>query len=197
MGILSGIGKGAARGVARGAKKAKDVISKSKDTGTPMKLKNLPRSARNEFQDISGKPYKIGKKDPGVTYGGGSQRSAVIGKQRVKDYTSKRRLEGGAVGLGLGTVAGGATVYALSDDKDKKKTGGAKAASKPKEKAKAKPKKKASDSKSNGRVNPSDYPIYKKDTKSGAAFRKAFKEAVKAKKKTFKFEGRSYSTKKK
>jgi len=49
----------------------------------------------------------------------------------------------------------------------------------------------------NDRVNPSDYPIYNKDTKSGKAFRAAFKAAVKARKKTFKFEGRTYNTKKK
>jgi len=87
------------------ATKAKDVLSASKDTGTPMKFRNLPRSARNEYKDISGKPYKSGKKDPGATYGGGTQRSAVIGQQRVKDYTLKRR--------GEGFVAGAATVAAI------------------------------------------------------------------------------------
>ena len=88
-----------------GLTKAKDVLSASKDTGTPMKFRNLPRSARNEYKDISGKPYKLGKKDPGATYGGGTQRSAVIGQQRVKDYTLKRR--------GEGFVAGAATVAAI------------------------------------------------------------------------------------
>ena len=60
------------------ASKAKDVFSKSKDTGTPGK--------------------------PGVTAGGGSNKSAVIGRQRVKDYTFNRRLEGGAAVAGVGAV---------------------------------------------------------------------------------------------
>tara|TARA_R110000796_G_scaffold2224_3_gene8946 strand:- start:196 stop:666 length:471 start_codon:yes stop_codon:yes gene_type:complete len=49
----------------------------------------------------------------------------------------------------------------------------------------------------NGRVNPKDYPTYKKGTDSSKAFQEAFRQAVKDKKKTFTFEGRVYNTKKK
>ena len=44
------------------------------------------------------------------------------------------------------------------------------------------------------RINPADYPIYKKGTKSAKAFREAYNKAKNARppKKTFTFEGRSY-----
>jgi hypothetical protein len=42
------------------------------------------------------------------------------------------------------------------------------------------------------RVNPSDFPVYKKGTKSAAAFRKAYNKAKREGKKTFPFEGRTY-----
>ena len=48
----------------------------------------------------------------------------------------------------------------------------------------------------NGRINPKDYPTYKKGTKSAKAFQEAFKKAVDNNQKTFKFEGRVYNTKK-
>jgi len=67
-----------------GGKIVKKVLSRSKDKGK--------------------------KGDPGVTYGGGTKKSAVIGQKRVADYTRKRRIEGGvagtAGGAGLGFVAG-------------------------------------------------------------------------------------------
>lgn len=42
------------------------------------------------------------------------------------------------------------------------------------------------------RVNPKDFPTYKKSTESAAAFREAFKKAKDDDKKTFSFEGRTY-----
>jgi len=52
------------------------------------------------------------------------------------------------------------------------------------------------DKKSNDeRVNKEDYPTYKKDTKSAAAFRKEFKAAKDNGKDSFSFEGRKYNTK--
>jgi hypothetical protein len=48
-----------------------------------------------------------------------------------------------------------------------------------------------------GRTNPKDFPTYDKKTESGAAFRRAFKEANAKGQKTFSFEGRRYSTDKK
>tara|TARA_R110001606_G_scaffold80417_3_gene185564 strand:- start:1871 stop:2317 length:447 start_codon:yes stop_codon:yes gene_type:complete len=59
-------------------------------------------------------------------------------------------------------------------------------------KSTAEPKAKETTKPKDGRTNPADFPTYKKDTKSASAFRKAFTEAKKDKKKTFKFEGRSY-----
>ena len=49
---------------------------------------------------------------------------------------------------------------------------------------------------SDGRVNPADFPTYKKDTKSATSFRNAFKNAVDKGDKTFKWEDRTYNTKK-
>jgi len=49
----------------------------------------------------------------------------------------------------------------------------------------------------NGRINPKDFPTYKKGTESAKAFQEAFDNAVKNKQKTFTFEGRVYNTKKK
>ena len=49
----------------------------------------------------------------------------------------------------------------------------------------------------NGRINPKDFPTYKKGTESAKAFQEAFRKAVKNKRKTFTFEGRVYSTDKK
>ena len=168
MGILSNIGKAAAKA----GRKAK-------------------RATKDEFSDILSGSRDRGPDAPGVTFGGRTKRSAVIGQKRVADYTKKRRLEGGTVGAIGGS--GATLIAANAGKKDKEKTGGAKASTRKKGTAK----KKTSDIKSDGRVNPSDYPIYQKNTKSGRAFRKAFKEAVTAGKKTFKFEGRTYSTKKK
>jgi hypothetical protein len=69
----------------RAKTKAKNVLSASKDTGKPI------------------------SKTPGVTFGGGTQRSAVIGRQRVRDYTLGRRSEGAAVGAAAaaGAIEGG------------------------------------------------------------------------------------------
>jgi hypothetical protein len=46
------------------------------------------------------------------------------------------------------------------------------------------------------RVNKKDFPTYKKETKSAASFRDAFKSAKEDGKATFTFEGRTYNTKK-
>lgn len=55
--------------------------------------------------------------------------------------------------------------------------------------------KKTTTSSKDQRTNPKDYPKYKKDTKSASSFREAFAKAKKEGKKTFTFEGRTYSTK--
>lgn len=56
----------------------------------------------------------------------------------------------------------------------------------------AEPKTRETTKPKDGRINAADFPTYKKGTKSASAFRKAFAEAKKDGKKTFKFEGRSY-----
>lgn len=76
--------------------------------------------------------------------------------------------------LAVGTAVGAAgTAAAVSKDEEKPKT---RETTKPKD----------------GRINAADFPTYKKGTESASAFRKAFAEAKKDGKKTFKFEGRSY-----
>lgn len=72
-----------------------------------------------------------------------------------------------------GAVGAAGTAAAMSKDEEKPKT---RETTKPKD----------------GRINAADFPTYKKGTKSASAFRKAFAEAKKDGKKTFKFEGRSY-----
>ena len=184
MGILSGLGKAAAK-ASRKAKRGAEKALRPKYEQHDIEYTTTGEKGKT--------PATYRGRDKGLVPISSHQR--VVQNIKSKEGAVKRgkgRLEGGAVGLGLGTIAGG-TIALLSDDKDKKKTGGAKASTRKKGTAK----KKTSDSKSDGRVNPSDYPIYQKNTKSGKAFRKAFKEAVKAGKKTFKFEGRTYSTKKK
>ena len=47
------------------------------------------------------------------------------------------------------------------------------------------------------RINPADYPVYKKDSESAKAFREMQREAKKAGASFFEFEGRSYNTKEK
>ena len=100
----------------------RNALSTSKDTGKPMFFKNLPPSARAKFQDVSGKPYSMTKpKTPGVTAGGGTTRSAVIGKERVKDYTLKRRVEGFGAGVVAGAVAGASITSIVKGIKEAKK----------------------------------------------------------------------------
>jgi hypothetical protein len=49
-------------------------------------------------------------------------------------------------------------------------------------------------SKEDSRVNPKDYPVYKKKTESAAEFRKAYSKAKEEGKSSFTFEGRKYNT---
>jgi hypothetical protein len=123
-----------------------------------------------------------------------------LGKRKTAFGTGRGRKQGAIAGTLVGTGAGAGFAMGSSDDKKPKPA--AKPAAKkkpaPKPAAKKKPPKTVPKSTTkNGRVNPSDYPIYNKDTKSGKAFRAAFKAAVRARKKTFRFEGRTYNTKKK
>ena len=126
MGILSGIGKSAAkisRKVKGKAEKALTPKALQHELSPGQKRVKKPTTAQSVTQNLGRRAQAIGE--------------------------GKGRVVGGAVGLGLGTVAGGATVAALSGDKDKKKTGGAKASTRKKVTVKKKP----SDSKSNGRVD--------------------------------------------
>ena len=52
------------------------------------------------------------------------------------------------------------------------------------------------DRNSDNRINPADFPTYRRGTKSAKAFQKAFTEAAQQGDKTFRFEGRVYNTKK-
>ncbi len=51
--------------------------------------------------------------------------------------------------------------------------------------------------KKDSRVNPSDYPTYRKDSKSAGSFREAQRRAKRNGQKTFTWEGRRYNTKEK
>ena len=69
----------------------------------------------------------------------------------------------GVAGLGAGTLLGGAGTLAVMSDSEEE------------------------------RINPEDYPTYKKDSDSGKAFREAQREAKKEKAEFFEFEGREYN----
>jgi len=69
----------------------------------------------------------------------------------------------GVAGLGVGTLLGGAGTLAVMSDSEEE------------------------------RINPEDYPTYKKDSDSGKAFREAQREAKKEKAEFFEFEGREYN----
>jgi len=91
----------------------------------------------------------------------------IVGKKRVKADRVTQAIKGGGLGVG-GTLA----VTELTKDK-------------PKPKAK------------NGkdlRVNPKDFPTYKKTSKSAVSFREAQRKAKRNKQKTFTWEGRRYNT---
>jgi|TARA_R110002020_G_scaffold209491_1_gene415464 hypothetical protein len=61
-------------------------------------------------------------KTPGVTFGGGTKRSAVIGQKRLGEYTAKRRLEGAGAGAGAGAAIGYGVGKGSGKQKPKKKT---------------------------------------------------------------------------
>jgi hypothetical protein len=102
-----------------------------------------------------------------VTKPKAGQKKSAPATKGQRTYRSGQR-KGAAVGAGL-TALGSA---AKKNSEDKPKATG-------------------------GRTNPKDFPTYGKKTQSGAAFRKAFKEANAKGQKTFTFEGRRYSTDKK
>ena len=82
----------AGRKIAREVSQAGNKISGKLHT----KIKNFLQRSRDK-----------GPKDaPGVTYGGGTKRSIVVGQKQVADYTAKRRLEGAGVGAGAGAGLG-------------------------------------------------------------------------------------------
>ena len=101
-------------------------------------------------------------------------KSPTAGQKTVEKATKGQRAY--AKGQAKAGAAGAAAMYAAKDEERSYRKGDTASPSKP----------------SDGRVNPKDYPTYKKDTKSAEAFRKAFDAAKKAGKKNFTFEGRSY-----
>ena len=106
-------------------------------------------------------------------------------QQTAKATQAQRTFrEGQRKALALGAGGGVAVGKALSNgNKPKEKP---KPKPKPKAKAKAKP--------ANGRVNPSDYPTYRKNTASAKSFREAQRRAKRNGQKTFTWEGRRYNT---
>lgn len=99
-------------------------------------------------------------------------KSPTSGQKKVEKATKGQRAYAKGQAK-AGAVGAAGTAAAMSKDKEKPKT---RETTKPKD----------------GRINAADFPTYKKGTKSASAFRKAFAEAKKDGKKTFKFEGRSY-----
>ena len=93
------------------------IVRSIKDTGNKVSSK-----VHNKIRDILETSRDKGPKDaPGVSYGGRTSRSAVIGRDRVADYTGKRRIEGALAGLGAGAGAGTALGLKASKSKPKPK----------------------------------------------------------------------------
>ena len=84
---------------------------------------------------------------------------------RATKTSRKDRTVAGAAGLGVGTLLGGAGTLGVTSDSEEE------------------------------RINPEDYPTYKKNSASGKAFREAQRKAKKEKKEFFEFEGREYNVK--
>ena len=120
------------------------------------------------------------------------QLDLTSGQTRVKPATEAQRVTGNlaerarASGTGTGRIQGGATV------------GGAALAAEAARQSMDSDSPAAADADINldNRINPADFPTYRKGSKSAKAFRAAFAKAVKDGEKTFKFEGREYNTKK-
>lgn len=94
------------------------------------------------------------------------------GQQQVEKATKAQRAYAKGQ-VKAGAVGAGATALAVKKGEEKPK----KATPKPRP---------------DQRVNPSDFPTYKKGSTSAKAFQSAFAKAKKDGKKTFKFEGRTY-----
>ena len=127
--------------------------------------------ARKHGKDMVTKP----------TSGQAKVKKAVSG-QRANRETMRRTA--GTVGAAAG-AAGAAGVGKMSNGSNTTKP-----------KAKVAPKAKTI-VKKDSRVNPSDYPTYRKDSKSAGSFREAQRRAKRNGQKTFTWEGRRYNTKEK
>ena len=104
------------------------------------------------------------------------------GQKKVAQATKGQRVyRGGQRKAGAAGVAAGAAGASLGGN-----TGNGPSTSKPKAVAKKDP-----------RANPSDYPTYRKDSKSAVSFREAQRKAKSNNQKTFTWEGRRYNTKEK
>lgn len=73
--------------------------------------KDLATKAKNKFLNMLSRSRDTGPPGkPGVTFGGGTKRSAVIGRERVKKYTLRRRGEGFVAGIPVGVAAGAGAI---------------------------------------------------------------------------------------
>ena len=127
---------------------------------------------------------KFGKKavDEARKHGKDMVTKPTSGQAKIEKATKGQRVyrggqrKAGTVGAAAG-AAGATGVGKMSNGSNN---------TKPKAKAKKDP-----------RVNPSDYPTYRKDSKSAGSFREAQRRAKRNGQKTFTWEGRRYNTKEK
>ena len=143
-------------------------------------------------QGVTQAVKKFGKKavDEARKHGKDMVTKPTSGQAKIEKATKGQRVyrggqrKAGTVGAAAG-AAGATGVGKMSNGSNKTKP-----------KAKAEPKAKAK-AKKDPRVNPSDYPTYRKDSKSAGSFREAQRRAKRNGQKTFTWEGRRYSTKEK
>ena len=89
----------------------KKFIGGAIKAATKAATKAAAKAKRNIKKKVDKALYSssdTGPKAPGVTAGGRTSKSAVIGQRRVADYTKGRRIEGAKAGVGVG--AGGAAL---------------------------------------------------------------------------------------
>ena len=134
--------------------------------------------ANRKVDERLSKAQGVTSKTPGRT----SKKDGIsVGKKRTQADRNNQRIKAGTAGLAAG--------YGVGQVGGNSNSSGSKAKSPPNAKAKIKAK--------NSRANPSDYPTYRKNTKSAVSFREAQRAAKRKDQKTFTWEGRRYNTKEK
>ena len=132
-----------------------------------------------------GTPLRGGGRAPTISEQTGLERPLMEEQVGTGNIRRQEGAEGERRGTGTGRLQGGTTVggAALSAEAARRIMDSESPAAS------------NADSNRDTRINPADFPTYRKGSKSAKEFRRLFAEAVRDGKKTFTFEGRKYNTK--